>query len=95
MLTGGITSPGTDSEWNELLYRVHIETKNFQSNWDTYDNVELNIGSHNGLACWVQETYFSDRAIVRGRNGLQLWTLYRIDNGNCLTGWRPVLELVQ
>jgi hypothetical protein len=96
LLTGGMTSPGTGSEWNELLYRVHTDQQKGQFNCDTYDNAGIGIHTGNGWLFWAQETDGSDtaRRVIRGNGGLAGWTAATPSYSTLNTGWRPVLELV-
>ena len=93
LMTGGEASPGTGSEWNELIYRVHAAQPESKSNWETFDTIETNITSGNGRSTWCQETS-GGRRVMRGNVGLASWNTglhnYTYANG----AWRPVLEWI-
>ena len=96
LLTGGEASPGTGSEWNELLYRVHAEQPESKSNWETFDTNETNITSGNGRYVWCQETPSSKPTehVYRGYYGVAPWHTIASSYSTTNIGWRPVLEQV-
>ena len=95
IMTGGEASPGTGSEWNELIYRVHAEQPESKSNWETFDPAaDTNITNGNGRYVWCQENPPSKptERVTRGGN-------FTSSSSNASSiahvsiGWRPVLEL--
>ena len=95
LLTGGEASPGTGSEWNELIYRVHAEQPESKSNWETFNTKETNITNGSGRYTWCQETPSSKptERVYRGYRGLARWTTSPSSPPATNYGWRPVLEL--
>ena len=96
LMTGGEASPGTGSEWNELIYRVHAEQPESKSNWEIFDTIETNITSGDGRFVWCQETPLSKPTehVYRGYLGLASCYANTSSYSDTDTGWRPVLELV-
>ena len=96
IMTVGEASPGTGSEWNELMYRVHAEQPESKSNWETFDTIETNITSGDGLYVWGQDTSLSNptERVGRGAISLTYWNDHPSPTVNSTSGWRPVLEYV-
>ena len=96
LMTGGEASPGTGSEWNELIYRVHAEQPESKSNWETFDTIETNITRGDGRYTWCQETppFKPTERVCLGYYGLAIWLTGSSSFSNTSTGWRPVLEQV-
>ena len=96
IMTGGEAGPGTESEWNELIYRVHAEQPESKSNWETFDTIETNMTGGDGLYTWCQETppSKSTERVHRGILGLAGWYTATSSYSDTYSGWRPVLELV-
>ena len=92
ILTGGGSSPGTNSEWNELMYRVHVDQPEGKSNWALFINIDLWVGPNlNGRNTLVQDRWAGtgDGVVNRGNTGISSWNgMFWGWNG----GWRPVLE---
>ena len=97
IMTGGEASPGTGSEWNELIYRVHAKQPESKSNWETFNTIETNITSGEGRYTWCQETPSSKptERVYRGGSGLANWGANTSPITGANGGWRPVLELVE
>ena len=96
LLSGGYHSPGTGSEWNRLIYRIHKDEPEDQEgdNWATLGDADIVVGSGNGRETWCQEQdglYIT----VRGSSGLSDFLYVHQSNDSSAYGWRPVLELVQ
>jgi hypothetical protein len=77
------------SEWNALMYPVHVD----YGQWWQYTNDELNVVSSNGSASWTSTPSGSYR-IYRGYSGVT----YSYDSlpsySNSNVGFRPVLEIL-
>lgn len=121
LMTGGHADPvtrdynsvtsnaGEGSEWNRLLYRVHVDVPDGTStydggpqigdNWAEYTDEELHMGSGNyGYASWTQETPSQDttRRITRGGAGIHRINANPFSGYSSIwNGWRPVLELIR
>jgi len=99
IMTGGESrsSPGTGSEWNELICRVHEQTPESIPNWETFDTIETNITSGDGRYVWCQETPPSNptERVGRGGGSLTNWIGFASSGAASNNGWRPVLELVR
>lgn len=93
LLTGGTTSPGIGSEWNVLMYQIHVDNHQNSNNWDTYSDVELNIRHGDGMTIWCQENLNGD-IVVRGFYNLTKWGTSNLHYSTRIFGWRPVLEQV-
>ena len=91
LITGGEASPGTGSEWNELMYRVHAEQPESKSNWETYENNDLNL-SGNGCRTRCQEVPSNN--VFRGRFNIKSFLAGPRHDTYFEYGWRPVLEYV-
>lgn len=92
VIRGGSTTPGTGSEWNDLIYRVSVNdpTSTF---WAKFTDAELRIGTTAGCTTWCMETPMVNR-VYRGYNGLTPWATGALGSSTTTTGWRPVLELM-
>ena len=96
LLLGGGSSPGTGSEWNRLVYRIHEDVPADQpgDNWAELTNADIVVEFGDGRATWCQESSDTDR-VCRGNAGLSDWLPLSPTYVNWPVGWRPVLELVQ
>jgi hypothetical protein len=92
LLFGGASTPGNGSEWNDLIYRVHVNdpTGTF---WEQFTNEQLVVGVGNGRTTWCQEVPAGSR-VYRGYASLTEWTTGGLGSATATTGWRPVMELV-
>jgi len=118
LLTGADDEPfvdddndmGDNSEWNDLMYRVHetdvVEGTSYADdagvqvgdNWgDGYTDGDLVIASGDGRYCWCQETKSGDtsRRVRRGGAGVAGFATATSSVTHTAGGWRPCLELVQ
>jgi hypothetical protein len=96
LLTGGNADPASSAggEWNSLMYGVHMSTN---PQWGPgYSNADLNVGTGNGLASWVQEkaNSSSSNRVLRGNPDVSTFGNYISSGATTGSGWRPVLELV-
>ncbi len=97
LMTGGDADPATATggEWNDLLYRVHVDDPT-GSGWASYTDTDIVVGTGYGRASWAQEANASNSGsrVNRGNSSLTYFTVYTSSNANSAYGWRPVLELV-
>jgi hypothetical protein len=83
------------SEWNDLLYGIHVDTSAVYG-WDIdFTNADLNIGTGIGKATWTQDEVINGRKVIRGF--LDVTTFGTNSSFNYLKeyGWRPILEEIQ
>lgn len=106
--TGWTTSLGQSnppilksSEWNRLMFRVSASNPGGASNWASFTDVELGVGSGAGSRTICKET-IAENGYCVGRGYPEIkWFNYQQksdgpDNSNFANfGWRPVLELVE
>lgn len=72
------------SEWNDLIYKVHIDDPT-GSNWWNYQNADMDIGlSLSGRATYVYP-------VTNRYRGYR--SLTELSTSTSPNGWRPVLEL--
>ena len=114
LLTGADDEPfvdendndGDNSEWNDLIYRVHTTVVSDAShgsqvgdNWATYSDSDLLVHYDygNGSYSWCQETKSGDtsRRVHRGDVGIASFGASTSSYSGSHLGWRPCLELVQ
>lgn len=97
LLTGGDADPASNAggEWNDLIYRVHIDDPT-GTNWASYTNTDIVVGSGYGRYSWVQETDASNAGyrVFRGISSLTSFLTYTSSTANSFYGWRPCLELI-
>ena len=96
------SNAGEGSEWNRLMYRVHVDVPDgtptydggpqIGANWAEYTNADLVSGSGNGRACWTQEASSNNR-VYRGDTNISRMNSVSSTFANTAFGWRPVLEL--
>lgn len=94
----GTNPAGTeDSEWNRLLYPVHVDDPEGRA-WAQYTDADLHTRSThgNGAYSWCQETNATNAAqrVFRGSSGVLDFSFTSSSNSSTLYGWRPVLELI-
>jgi hypothetical protein len=104
--TSANTNAGEGSEWNRLMYRIHVDVPDgsqtydggpqIGANWAEYTNADIVVGAGDGRASWGQETYNSDTTsrIVRGIGRLSYLQSSTSSVASGDSGWRPLLELV-
>lgn len=87
LLTGGSTTPGTGSEWNELIYKVSNGT------WLSLSAAALAVGGNAPGQVTICQEGPASNYVGRGSNGVTTWA--RVNgSGTSFRGWRPVLELI-
>lgn len=89
LLTGVNSTAG---EWNSLIYRVHVSDPT-GSNWASFTNEDLVIGTGSGRTTWCQEDV-SGAKVYRGYNSLTDYQTGQPTSATDTTGWRPILEPV-
>lgn len=89
LLTGVNSTAG---EWNSLIYRVHVSDPT-GSNWASFTNEDLVIGTGRGRTTWCQEDV-SGAKVYRGYNSLTDYQTGQPTFATDTTGWRPILEPV-
>jgi len=96
LLTGGNADPasGAGGEWNDLIYRVH-QSDPTGTNWASYTDADLVVGSGNGRGSWMQETSPSNASyrVGRGASSLTYFGTAASSTAPSSNGWRPVLRL--
>lgn len=123
LMTGATTNPGStewdctvegggglDSEWNELIYRVHQDVPectgaatNYHggpqigNNWENYTDADLitSDSSYDGLGTLTQESAQTDTRIQRGFGAIVGYFAILHTSVSNHNGYRPVLELIQ
>ena len=97
LLTGGDADPASSAggEWNDLIYRVHVDDPT-GTNWASYTDTDIVVGTGNGRASWTQETAASNSGyrVSRGASSLTYFSAYTSSTTYSGIGWRPCLELV-
>lgn len=94
LIKGGSTSPGTGSEWNDLIYRVSANDPT-GTKWESFSNADLSVGTGNGRSTWCQEKPNGTSRVYRGYASLTDFATGTSATGTVSTGWRPVLELMK
>lgn len=97
---------GAGSEWNELIYRVHLSVPTapngltndggaqFGDNWAVFTDADLNI-TGNGRWRWCQETASDSTSsrVIRGSGRLSAFSRYASSLASADVGWCPRLAL--
>lgn len=95
-ISGGASSPGTGSEWNTYLYRVH-SSEPLGTRLANYSNLDLGIDTSQ-LGCLTQcrdvSSLNTNNNVVRGNGDITLYNANAKTTGGTTRGWRPILELI-
>jgi hypothetical protein len=100
---------GAGSEWNELVYRVHVDVptdgaatyhggKQVGSNWHNFSSADMVMtsASGNGSYTWCKETVSFNTLyrVYRGYDSLSYFNCNTSSVTNTVYGWRPCLTLI-
>jgi hypothetical protein len=99
----GVDLYGTNSEWNELMYRVYQcnPDNKHKSNWEFFSDLDLSIGVGRGKWVWAAESVRrhsfrtnTPESFAYARGGRDIDTCKNFEDIDSYddTGWRPVLE---
>ena len=93
LMTGGTVLHGTDSEWPQFMYRVHVDQPGNNDSWGTFSDSELSVAVGNGFRTWTQERIGTEATYW----GFSITNWYKTNSSTTAIGygWRPVLELVE
>ena len=87
-ISGSGTGRYDESEWDRLIYKVHVDDPE-GTPWASYTDTELDIKS----STWCQEHYGSTYRVTRGGSSLVVFDGGRPETVD-VAKWRPVLRLI-
>lgn len=95
-ISGGPSSPGTGSEWNNYLYKVSANDPT-GTHLASYSNLDLGIDATQLGAltqCRDTSSLNSSNNVVRGNGDIAGYAANNKGTGGTARGWRPILELI-